>query len=131
MNSLGTENCNLASGDKLSLRHKLLGHNNIEDLLKLKDHAIGLRISEHDVGNCETCQLNNSWKLPVPKDSRTRAKDGLEKVNTDILRPINPEAVDSHRHAIGFVDSFSRYQKVYSLKTRGDAIKKFDNSFQI
>ena len=111
--SSGSENCNLTSGDQLSLWNKRLEQNNIEDLLKLKDEAIGLKISEHDLGNCETCQLNKSRRLPVPKDSGTRAKDVLEIVPTDILGPINPEAVDGHRYAIGFVDSFSRCQKAY------------------
>ena len=128
-NSTGSENCNLASEDRLILLHKRLGHINIEDLLKLKDHAIGLKISEHDLGNCKTCQLNKSRMLPVPKDYGTRAKDVLEIVHTDILGLINREAVDGHRYAIGFVDSFSRYQKVYFLKTRDDAIKKVRQFF--
>ena len=33
VNSIGSENCNLASGDRLGLWHKRLGRNNIEDLL--------------------------------------------------------------------------------------------------
>ena len=34
--------------------------------------------------------------------------------------------VDVHRNAIGFVDSFSRYQKrFFSLKTIDEAIEKF------
>ena len=127
--SKGSENSNLASGDRLSLWHKRLGHNNIEDLLKLKDHAIELKKKEHDIGNCETCQLNKSRKLPVPKDSETRAEDVLEIVHTDILGPIKPEVIDGHRYAIGFVDSFSRYQKVYFLKTRDDAIEKVRQFF--
>ena len=124
VNSIGSENCNFASGDRLNLWHKHLGHNNFEDLLKLKDHAIGLKISERDLGNCKTYQLNKSRELPVQKDSGTRARDVIEIVHTDILGPINPETVDGHRYAIGFVDSFSRYQKVYFLKTREDVTEK-------
>ena len=67
VNSTGTENGNLVSGDGLSLWHKRLGHSNIEDHLKIRDHAIGLRISKDDVENCKTCQLNKSEKLPVQK----------------------------------------------------------------
>ena len=125
VNSTGTENCNLVSGDRRSLWHKRQGHDNIEDLLKLKHYAIGLRISDHDGECCETCQLNESKKLLVLKDSGTRAKDVLEIVHTDILEAINPEAVDG----IGFVDSFSRYQKMYFLKTRDDAIEKVRQFF--
>ena len=35
-----SENCNLASEDWLILWHKRLGHNKIEDLLKLEDNGI-------------------------------------------------------------------------------------------
>ena len=111
--SAGSETCNLTNGDQLSLWHKRLGQNKMEDLLKLKDQAIGLKISEDDLGKCETCQLNKSKKLPVLKDYGTRAKDVLEIVQTDIIGPTNPEALDGHRYAIVFVDSFSRCQKAY------------------
>ena len=63
------EQCNLANGDPLSLWSKRSGHNNVEDIYKLKDHVVGLKLSENDLTNCETCQLNKSKKLPVPKDS--------------------------------------------------------------
>ena len=123
------EQCNLANGDPLSLWHKRLGHNNVEDIYKLKDHAVGLKVNEHDLANCEICQLNKSKKLPVPRDSGTRASEVLEIVHTDILGPIQPEAVDGHRYAIGFVDSFSRYQKLYFLRTRDEAFEKVEQFF--
>ena len=68
--------------------------------------------------------MNNLRKIPVPKYSGTRTKDILEVVHTDILWPFNPKAVDGQHYAIGFVDSFSSYQKVYFLKTSNDAIEK-------
>ena len=90
-----SEQCNLANGDPLSLWHKRLGYNNLDDIYKLKDHAVGLKLSEHNLTNCETCQLNKSKKLPVPKDSGIRASEALEIVHTDILGTIQPEAVDA------------------------------------
>ena len=121
--------CNLANGDPLSLWHKHLGHNNVEDIYKLKDHAVGLKLIEHNLTNCEICQLNKSKKFPVPKDSGTRASEALEIVHTDVLGPIQPEAVDGHRYAIGFVDSFSRYQNLYFLWSRDEAIDKNEQLF--
>ena len=52
LTSTGTKNCNLVNGDWLGFWHRPLGHNNIEDISKLKDHALGLRISEHDERKC-------------------------------------------------------------------------------
>ena len=93
---------------------------------KLKDHAVGLKVNEHDLANCELCQLNKPKKLPVPRDSGTRASEVIEIVHTDILGPIHLEAVDGHRYATGFVDSFSRYQKLYFLRTRDEAFEKVE-----
>ena len=87
------------------------------------------KISEHNLINCETFQLNELRKLPVPKDSGTRASEALEIVHTDILGPIQPEAVDGHTYAIGFVDSFSRYQKLYFLRSRDEAFEKVEQLF--
>ena len=50
--------------------------------------------------------------------------DHLETVHTDILGAIQPGAVDGHRYAIGFVDSFSRYRKLHFLRSRDEAIEK-------
>ena len=106
-----SEQCNLANRDPLRLWHKRLGHINVEDIYNLKDQAVGLKLSEHNSTHCETCQLNKSRKFPVPKDSGTRASEALEIVHTDIFGPIQEEAVDSHRYAVGFVYIFSGYQK--------------------
>ena len=119
-----SEQCNLANGDPLSLWHKRLGHNIFEVIYKLKDHAVGVKLSEHDLTNYETCQLNKSKKRPVPETSGIRASEVLKIVHTEISGPIQPEAVDGHRYAIGFVDSFSRYQKLYFLRSRDEAIEK-------
>ena len=55
----------------------------------------------------------------------TRAKEILYIVHTEVLGKISPEAVDGHCYAIGFVDSFSRFSKVYFMKTRDEVLDKF------
>ena len=45
-----SEQCHLANGDLLSLWHKRLGHN-VEDIYNLKDQAVGLKVSEHNLTN--------------------------------------------------------------------------------
>ena len=46
-------------------------------------------------------------------------------MHTDLLGKISPEAVDGHCYAIGFFDSFSRFSKVYFMKTRDEVLDKF------
>ena len=129
MRSTGTENCNLVSGDRLFLWHKRLVYNNIEDLLKLKDRAIGLRMSEQGRRELQNMSIEKVKEAFLPNNLGIRAKNASEKVHTVILGPINPKKIDGYLYAIGFVDSFIRYQKVYSLKTKGDAIEKVRQFF--
>ena len=104
-----SEQCNLARGAPHCLWNKRFGVKikNFDVICKLKDHTVELKLS--DLPNCETCHLNKSRKLPEQKDSRTRASDLLETVQTEDLGLIRPEVVVDHRYAIGFVNSFNRF----------------------
>ena len=117
------ENCLLSSS--LKMWHKRLGHNNFTDLSKLVEHVEGMRISDSSVDVGEICELNKAKKQPIAKVCTTRAQAVLDIVHTDILGPITPEAVDGHKYAIGFVDSFSRYCTVYFMKSRDETLEKF------
>ena len=84
-----------------------------------------MRISDNLVDLCENCELNKAKKQPIAEDCTTRALAVLDIVYTDILGPITPEAVDGHKYAIGFVDSVSRYCRVYFMKSRDETLEKF------
>ena len=82
-----------------------MGYNNYKDVSLLEQQVKGNKlISDFKIDNCETCELKKSEKKPVPKGSYTRATRTLDFVHTKFLDPM---AEDGHRHAIGFVDSFS------------------------
>ena len=72
-----SEQSNLANGDPLSLWHKCLGRNNNDDIYKLKNHVVGLKLSEHDLTNCETCQLKKIKEASSPKKLRNKSKWSL------------------------------------------------------
>ena len=103
-----------------------MDHKNYEDLSHLEQHVEGMKIKDFKIENYETCELNKAKKNPVPKYSYTKATRTLDTVHTDNLGPIDPIAEDGHRYAIGFVDSFSRYLKIYSTKTRDEATEKLE-----
>ena len=103
-----------------------MGHNNFKYLSHLEQHVECMKISDFQIENCETCELNKAKKKPVPKDSYPRATGTLDIVHINSLGPINLIADDGHRCAIYFVDSFSRYQKIYFLKTRDEATEKLE-----
>ena len=66
---------------KLSKWHDRLGHNNWEDLKKLKEQVVGMDVCENDVFVCEVCEVNKAKRRPVPKDCITRAKEPLDYVH--------------------------------------------------
>ena len=73
---------------------------------------------------CVCCELNNQKRRAIPRDCGTRAQDILEYVHADILGPVAPVSLDGHRYSIGFVDSCSRYCKVYFMKSREETLEK-------
>ena len=100
---------NFLPSSSLKMWQKRLGHNNFTDLSKLVEHVEGMRrISDSSVDVCEIFELNKAKKQPNAKNCTTTAQTVLDIVHTDILGPIIPGAVDGHKYAIGFVDSFSR-----------------------
>ena len=108
------------TSSNLKLWHDRLGHNNFQDLIKLQSHVDGMKIKINDSSElkCDTCELNKAKRKPVSKDSVDRTNNAFDIVHVDILGPVTPVSVDNHEYAISFVDSFSRYWKIYFMKTR-------------
>ena len=92
---------------------------------RLSEHVEGMKISNKDEGICGCCETNKSKRRPVPKDTITRATEVLEIVHTDVLGPIANESPESFKYAIGFVDSFSRFIKVYFMRSSDEVLEKF------
>ena len=75
----------------------------------------------------DACEINTAKRKPVPKDIVDRANNALDIVHVDILGPVTPVSVENHRYAIfeSLPDSFSRYSKVYFMKTRDKCLLYF------
>ena len=123
----------MTSTDKVSLSfdvktwHEILGHCNINDVLKLPNVVEGMKIT----GNTKIdCNVFTEGKFSKSKNKRADAKASapLELVHTDLAGPIEPTSRDGYKYAISFTDDFSGAVSVYFLKTKSDttlATKKF------
>ena len=60
----------------------------------------------------------------VPKDTVTRATEVLEIAHTDVVGPIANKSPEKFKNACGFVDSFSRFIKVYFMRRRVEVLEK-------
>ena len=107
----------------LTLWHRIMGHCNKHDLIKLQDSVIGMKINDcKEELLCEVCILGKQKSFRNRKPDE-RAKECLELVHTDLIGPIEPVARDGFRYAIAFVDDFSSGTFIYFLKNKSDSAK--------
>src|SRR5690349_1462757 len=92
---------------------------------KLEEHVRGMEIiNTKEMTTCETCIKAKMTKTPFEL-SESRATNPLELVHTDLTGPMRTEtAIDKHRYTINFVDDYSRFVKVYTMKRKSDALTK-------
>ena len=106
----------------LSLKqwHCVLGHCNVNDILKMEKCVEGMKITGKDGFKCGTCAKG---KMSQYRNRRAdaRATKPLELVHSDLSGPITPLSRENSRYVISFVDDFSGYISLYFLKNKSDA----------
>ena len=101
--------------------HKILGHCNVRDVMKLEGVVEGMNISGKMNFNCETCTMGKMTQYRNrEQDKRTTEK--LELIHCDLAGPIDPPAREGFRYAIYFVDDYSGAIMVYFLKNKSDTV---------
>ena len=109
--------------------HNILGHCNMNDILKLEGVVDGMQIvNKTKFSNyCDTCSTGKmtQFRNRTPDE---RAKAILELMHCDVAGPIEPVARDGFRYALSFIDDFSGLNMTYLLKAKSDtftATQKF------
>lgn len=101
--------------------HKVLGHCNVRDIIRLKDVVNGMNISDKSVFDCDTC-FEGKMTQYRNREPDKKANAILELVHCDLAGPIDPVAKDGFRYALGFIDDYSGIIMVYFLKEKSDTI---------
>ena len=107
--------------------HKILGHCNMKDILKLEGIVYGMCISSKEIQDCETCSLGKTTQY-WSREPDARATDNLELIHCDLAGPINVIGKGGYKFAITFVDDYSGFIMVYLLKNKSgttQATEKF------
>ena len=107
--------------------HKILGHCNYDDIVKLPNVVDGMKIKGRDTSN-RVCGICIKGKF---SQNRTQATSVLQLVHTDQARPIEAANLNGNRYAVSFTDDFSGAVFVYFTKNKGDppsATEKFADS---
>ena len=104
--------------------HKIMGHCNFDDLIKLEDLVNGMKI----VGkvnklmfDCSTCTEGKAVNCRNRKPD-SRATHPLEKVHTDLAGPVSPTSLNGFKYCLAFTDDYSGAVFVYFLKNKSDTI---------
>ena len=111
------------------LWHVRLGHASLTYLKMLQKNEKSLQHIKFDesIRECEVCILSKMEKLPF-KINRSRADRPLQLIHSDIMGPIKPISWPGQkRYIITFVDYYSRYAKIYCLKSKDEAGQAFES----
>ena len=102
--------------------HRILGHLNVKDLLKLPDVVDGMKISDKGNVDCDICAKGKMCQFRN-READIRATQQLQLVHCDLSGPIDPVARGGFRYVISFVDDYSGLIVLYLLKCKSDAVK--------
>ena len=104
--------------------HRVLGHCNTRDILKLEGHVDGFNITDRNVENCDTCDTCTQGKMVQPRSRKPdkRAENVLDLVHCDLAGPIEPITKEGYRYVLLFVDDFSGMNMAYFLKHKNHAL---------
>ena len=105
--------------------HRIMGHCNVQDVLKLENLIQGMVIKSKSKFQCETCILGKMVQT-FNRAPDERAKSPLELVHTDLCGPITPVAAEGFRYAFNIVDDFTGTIFVYFLKSKADTPKALE-----
>lgn len=127
-NSSTANNTVLLSND-IETWHKRLAHIDSGAIKKMaeEESVKGIKISTSDQpsSQCRDCIQGKGHRHPFPKASTTRTSQRLELVHSDIAGPLDHPSLGGSRYFITFIDDFSRWTVVYTMKTKSQALDCF------
>ncbi|CAH9139832.1 unnamed protein product [Cuscuta epithymum] len=110
--------------ESVNVWHGRLGHVNFGSLKKLRNmHLINVNdTTEHS--KCQICVEAKHARKPF-KEITTRQTELLELIHSDLADFKNTESRGGKRYYMTFIDDFSRYAKVYLLRSKDEAGEMF------
>lgn len=107
--------------------HERFGHLNVKDLLHMSKigAASGLKINDSlDMSNCKICITQKLTSSPFSSRAH-KSPQPLEIVHSDLCGPMRTNSTGGARYFLTFIDDYSRWCHVYSLKSKDEVANKF------
>ena len=87
----------------------------------------GLQISDEntELTSCMRCILGKAHRSAIPTKSETRATKLLELVHSEVNGPIEVPFLGVSRYFVTFIDDFSRWTTLYTMKAKSETFECF------
>ena len=110
--------------ESVDLWHGRLGHVNFASLKRLRNMSLIPNVNTENCSKCPVCVEEKFAKKPF-KNVTTRKIELLELVHSDLTDFKNTMSKGGKKWYITFVDDYSRYTKIYLLKSKDEAEEMF------
>ena len=110
--------------ESIDLWHARLGHVNAKSLNRLHEMGLIPKLNGHEKSMCEICVESKYRKRPF-KSVVERSTELLELIHSDLAVFKDIESRGGKRYYITFVDDYSRYTKLYLLRSKDEAENTF------
>ena len=110
--------------ESVNLWHGRLGHVNFASIRKLKDLRLINTSESHETGKCPICVESKFHKKPF-KPVEYRTTDLLELIHSDLADFRTTTSRGGKNYYVSFVDDYSRFTKIYLIKTKDEAGSMF------
>ena len=104
--------------------HGRLRHVNFASIRKLKDLRLIDTSESHESGKCSIYVESKFFKKPF-KPVESRSTDLLELIHFNLADFKNTTSRGGKNYYVSFVDDFSRFTKIYLIKTKDEAGSMF------
>ena len=101
-----------------------LGHINQNMIQRMIKDRLLSPLENESLPLCESCLEEKRTKMPFSAKG-VRATVPLKFVHTDVYGPINVQARGGYEYFITFTDDYSRYNYVYLMHQKFEALEKF------
>ena len=109
----------------MQLLHERLGHLNRQDLLKLPNCTLGIKMTDSKLSFCDSCAVSKSKRQPVNWKARERHTKSGQLIHMDINGPMEVASLNGMRYIVCFIDDATRYGVICLMKAKSDCFKQY------
>lgn len=111
------------------LWHRRLGHLHPTGVIEfLKSSGLSAP-SMKDFTFCDSCAMGKTTRTPSTSPFH-RTDRVLACIHSDLMGPISPVSIGGKKYIITFIDDYTRFNKIYLLKSKSEAFEAFKH-FQL